>query len=175
MNKLEEPASDQQLACLHQYGFHSTEPLTKGKAAEIIHSFRERSALRAEAERGGVSLAARDEALELRFAVARARSALVAAVAAEEFQCRTLLANTIATRQEFWIDTCREVGRMHRVTKSVLEFYQRHGCRFIPPTHEQVQEVFDALDSAMSSWDRDHPEIFYQTLELNFPSLVRHM
>ena len=40
---------------------------------------------------------------------------------------------------------------------------------------EQVQEVLDALDSALPVWDREHPELFYQTLELNFPQLVKRV
>ena len=55
----------------------------------------------------------------------------------------------------------------------VFELYQMQGCRFFPPNHEQVQELLDALDAAMQLWDRDNPELFYQTLELNFPHLVR--
>jgi hypothetical protein len=38
-----------------------------------------------------------------------------------------------------------------------------------------VQVVLEALDAAMPLWDRDHPELFYQALELNFPQLVRRM
>jgi hypothetical protein len=26
----------------------------------------------------------------------------------------------------------------------------------------------------MPSWDRDRPEVFFQTLSLNFPQLLRH-
>jgi hypothetical protein len=58
-------------------------------------------------------------------------------------------------------------------TPEVQELYKHHGCRFQWPNGEQTQEVLDALDSAMPDWDRDHPELFYQTLELNFPELVR--
>jgi hypothetical protein len=47
------------------------------------------------------------------------------------------------------------------------------GCRFFAPNYEQVQEVLDALDNAMPLWDHDNPELFYQTLELNFPHLAR--
>ena len=76
-------------------------------------------------------------------------------------------------RQEFWIDTCREVTQMHIVSQVVLEHYQKHGCRFAVPTRQQVQDVLDALDAAMPKWEKEYPELFYQTLELNFPELVR--
>ena len=76
-------------------------------------------------------------------------------------------------RQEFWLDTCREVAQMHIRSNPVLELYRRFGCRFCLPTHEQVQSVLAALDSAMPNWEKLHPQLFYQTLELNYPDLVR--
>jgi hypothetical protein len=63
---------------------------------------------------------------------------------------------------------------MHVVSTQVSGLYKRYGCRFAIPTHEQAQVILDALDSAMALWDRDYPELFYETLELNFPELVRH-
>lgn len=83
------------------------------------------------------------------------------------------LEGALHDRQQFWIDTCREVAEMHHRWPQILELYQKHGCRFIVPSALQTQEVLDALDSAVPFWDRDHPEIFYSTLELNFPELVR--
>jgi hypothetical protein len=76
-------------------------------------------------------------------------------------------------RQELWIDTCREVTQMHIVSQVVLQRYQKHGCRFTVPSRQQVQDVLDALDSAMPMWENEHSELFYQTLELNFPELLR--
>jgi hypothetical protein len=80
----------------------------------------------------------------------------------------------MAERQEFWVDTCRDLVGRRTGYKQVLELYQRYGCRFCEPTHSEVQGILDALDSALPFWDRDHPELFYQTLELNFGELVRH-
>ncbi len=77
-------------------------------------------------------------------------------------------------RQEFWTDTCREMTKMLHSSGSVIDLYRKFGCRFCEPTREQVLEVLSALDSAMPQWDVLHPELFYQTLELNFPELVRH-
>jgi len=76
-------------------------------------------------------------------------------------------------REEFWADTCREVTQMHVGSQKVIDLYRKHGCRFCAPTREQVHHVLSALDSAISSWETDYPELFYQTLELNFPELVR--
>jgi hypothetical protein len=80
---------------------------------------------------------------------------------------------TPAERQEFWVNTCQEVTHMHIASQRVLELYQKHGCRFTVPSRQQVQDVLDALDSAMPNWEKEHPELFYQTLELNFPELLR--
>lgn len=77
-------------------------------------------------------------------------------------------------RQEFWVDTCREITQMHGTCRHAIDLYRKFGCRFCEPTHAQVNEVLGALDAAMPEWDRLHPELFYQTLELNFPELVRH-
>ena len=62
----------------------------------------------------------------------------------------------------------------HARSAPVLGLYMKYGCRFVPPTHDQVQEVLDALDAASPVWDLDNTQLFYQTLELNFPELVRH-
>ena len=77
-------------------------------------------------------------------------------------------------RVEFWADTCREVTDMRLGSKEVIELYRTYGCRFCVPSPGQVQNVLDALDSAMPQWEKEHRELFYQTLELNFPELVRH-
>jgi len=81
---------------------------------------------------------------------------------------------TKTSRDEFWVDTCREVTRMKLGSQKVIELYRQFGCRFCTPTREQVHHVLSALDAAIRSWETDHPELFYQTLELNFPELVRH-
>jgi hypothetical protein len=79
-----------------------------------------------------------------------------------------------AKRQEFWLDTCRGVAHMHLECAQVQELYRKHGCRFAAPTLEQVRGILDALDRAMPQWESNHPELFYQTLELSFPELVIH-
>ena len=76
-------------------------------------------------------------------------------------------------RLEFWVDTCREITQMRQASKQAIDLYRKFGCRFCEPTHAQVEEVLQALDSALPQWEKAHPELFYQTLELNFPELVR--
>ena len=62
---------------------------------------------------------------------------------------------------------------MNICSQRVLDFYQKHGCRFTVPSRQHVQDVLDALDAALPLWEKEHPELFYQTLELNFPELLR--
>ncbi len=79
-----------------------------------------------------------------------------------------------AKRQEFWLDTCRGVAHMHLECAQVQELYRKYGCRFAEPTLQQVRGILDALDGAMPKWESEHPELFFQTLELSFPELVIH-
>jgi hypothetical protein len=55
----------------------------------------------------------------------------------------------------------------------VVTLYQQYGCRFVPPTPTQTESVLTALDTALGGWEKSHPELFFQALELNFPELVR--
>jgi hypothetical protein len=114
----------------------------------------------------------RTHAYRLRTAVETAHRAMAANPNGPN--ARADAAASVHNRQEFWLDTCREVKEMRIGSVPVFELYQMQGCRFFSPNHEQVQELLDALDAAMPLWDRDNPELFYQTLELNFPHLVKH-
>jgi hypothetical protein len=77
-----------------------------------------------------------------------------------------------AKRQEFWLDTCCGVAHLQIACAQIQELYRKHGCRFAAPTPQQVRGILDALDGAMPQWEKEHPELFYQTLELSFPELV---
>jgi hypothetical protein len=83
------------------------------------------------------------------------------------------VASTLIEREEFWADTCREIPQMQHATHEAVELYRQYGCRFCSPARQQVQYVLSALDSAVPRWDKEHPELFYQTLELNYPELVK--
>ncbi len=76
-------------------------------------------------------------------------------------------------RQQFWLDTCRDPLQMRSPSRQALELHRQYGCRFSAPTSQQIQYVLDALDIALPQWDCGHAELFYQTLELNFPDVVR--
>jgi hypothetical protein len=77
-----------------------------------------------------------------------------------------------AKRQEFWLDTCRGMAHLQVACAQVQNLYRKHGCRFAAPTLAQVRGILDALDHAVPRWEKEHPELFYQTLELSFPELV---
>ena len=85
--------------------------------------------------------------------------------------CTNVLSKT--QRQQFWADTCREITQMQISSTEVINLYRKFGCRFCTPTLEQAAHVITALDAAIPDWETTHPELFYQTLELNFPELVR--
>jgi len=106
----------------------------------------------------------------LRVEAEKAKSALAAQPEDPKRQSEAVVA--AARRREFWQDTCREVREMHNTSLEILELYQEHGCCFLAPDEEEVQEILDALDAALPLWDRDHPELFYQTLRMNFPELA---
>lgn len=78
-----------------------------------------------------------------------------------------------SARQRFWMDTCRGEQGTPTTSGYALEFYQHFGVHFFAPTWDEVREILDALDSGMPGWDKDHPELFYETLKLNYPSLLR--
>lgn len=86
---------------------------------------------------------------------------------------REQLETSLHRRQQFWMDTCREVHEMRTASRQVLELHRHQGCRFCAPTARQAQHILDALDSALPGWERDHPGLFFGTLELNFPELLR--
>jgi hypothetical protein len=81
--------------------------------------------------------------------------------------------SVLIEREDFWADTCRDTTLMQHPSHEVVELYRKYGCRFCTPGRQQIQYVLGALDSAVAGWDKEHPELFYQTLELNYPELIR--
>ena len=94
--------------------------------------------------------------------------------ASEGKAARAGVSPALIEREEFWADTCREITQMQHASHEVVELYRQHGCRFCTPGRLQIEHVLQALDAAAPGWEKQHPELFYQTLELNFPELVRH-
>ncbi len=176
----DEPATEQQLNYLRHLGCVPEGRMTKKQALELIRHYREHPLTMAAPAFSGLTEETRTEAVRLRQAVKRSAAVPVgAAVTGSGTEIirpdagAPDVSPAITARQEFWLDTCRETRSMHNPSPQVLELYQKYGCRCFTPSHEQTQEILDALDAAFPFWDRDHPEFFYQTLELNFPETVR--
>ena len=170
MNWADEPATWKQLKFLRGVGYKPERPLTKTEAAALIRDFG------GPAEPAPISQASdstKQQARHLRAAVEDARRKVAEAEKGgiEKFQHE--LAAAITQRQKFWVDTCSDAGTMLIGSMQAQDLYQKHGCRFAAPMHQDVQYILDALDSAAPNWDTDHPELFYQTLEINFPQLLR--
>jgi hypothetical protein len=109
------------------------------------------------------------EAFSLRMTVENAHRRLCA-----ERTSSARMAHEVAVvrRRQFWSDTCRKPSEMRMRSAQALSLHRSYGCRFSSPSLQQVQGVLNALDGALPSWERDHPELFFQTLELNFPELL---
>ncbi len=195
MDWKEEPASNQQLLLLQQYGFVPTCPLTVTQAARLIRQYSKRPVsaapkqsgpgsaaaraapvqpglpLQAHIQAEALSQAARTHVYNLRLAVLAAAHTLKENP--DRPGVRADLHATLAARQQFWWDTCRDHREMVGASEHAQEFCRHFGARFFTPPWEAVQEVLDALDGAVPGWDKNHPELFYETLKLNFPSLLR--
>ena len=209
MDWQEEPATQQQLLRLQEYGFVPTFPLTVTQAARLIRQYSKHPGRApalpvtepapptptpskqatyqsfqpspappaapvrtAPAPGGKVSDHARLHAYGLRLEMEQAHARL--AENPERPGGRADVHSAVAARQQFWFDTCREDNERHATAPEALEFHLYFGARYFPPTWGEVGEVLDALDLAMQDWDKEHPELFYETLKLNFPSLLRH-
>ena len=195
MDWVDEPATEQQLIHLRELGFSQGEPLMRTQAARLIRELRRNPGRSTPAPvlekpeappRGAMpveqvasapvpsndfSEGTRTQAYRFRAVVEAAHRALVTNPNGPNV--RADAAASTQNRQEFWLDTCREAKEMRIGSVPVLELYQMQGYRFFPPSPQQVQELLTALDEAMPNWDLENPELFYQTLELNFPHLVR--
>ena len=173
MNWTEQPATWKQLRYLKRVGYKHDHALTKTEASELIAKFggpAERLASVAEPPSHQTS---KHEAYQLRLSVEEAKQRVVEAEAFGRVNAELDLALAVSKRQRFWVDTCCNPTQMQGASGQVVDFYRKFGCRFDTPATKAVQVILDALDSAMPSWDREHPALFYQTLELNFSHLLR--
>jgi hypothetical protein len=170
----EEPATWKQLRFLKQHGYRPDRHLTKTAATELIQNMGGEVAVTQQPPvvEAVIHQLPKQDAYLLGQQVQLAARVVSEARRENIAITRQDLAIAISKRQMFWIDTCRDPTRMQAACGQVLDLYRKYGCRFEAPSHKQVQEVLSALDSAVSAWDRDHPELFYQTLELNYPETV---
>jgi len=195
MDWTEDPATEQQITQLKKLGFVVGARLSLTEAASLIRQYKKNPphALTPSIQKRGASISgsspsqaqlpnshSRDNS---RGESATTRAChLIDAAGAEAHPVSTLhptphveadAASSVSNRLEFWLDTCRDVKEMGLGSVQVYELRQKYGCRFVAPSREQVQDILEALDAAAPAWEREHPEMFYQTLELNFPALVR--
>jgi hypothetical protein len=173
MNWTDQPATECQVGHLRQLGYTPDHPLTKGEAAHLISDFEANPESARSFAQSGIRATAKEDAHALRAIVEKAKRAAADATGDQAERARGELGVAVAKRQMFWVNTCRDPIQMQSPSPQVFDLYRNHGCRFIAPTREQAQEILDALDAAMPVWDRDYPQLFYQTLELNFPELCR--
>jgi hypothetical protein len=168
-----EPATWKQIRYLKQHGHKPDRHLTKTAAAALIQTMGGQIPGNISVEESFAQQLPGQEACSLRKAVEQAVKTVGLARRETLHATEQALAIAISRRQLFWIDTCRDPTRMQAACGQVLDFYRRYGCRFEAPSHRQVEEVLSALDSAIPFWDRDHAELFFKTLELNYPELVK--
>jgi len=171
MNATNEPATEQQISFLKHCGRAVDHPLTRSDAADLIKQVRERAEQGAGVGTRSAGQNARRGGYHLGMVLEEGN--LVVAEQGPAGSSR-IAGSLPERRREFWLDTCREMTEMHSASPQAVELYQKQGCRFAVPSHDEVQEVLDALDSALKNWEQEHPELFFQTLELNFPELVKH-
>jgi hypothetical protein len=173
MNWTDQPATECQIGHLRQLGYAPDHPLTKGEAAHLISDFEANPEAALTFAQSGVRATTKEEAHALRATVDIAKRAVAEGPGDRAERAKGELGLAVAKRQMFWVNTCRDPVQMQSPSPQVFDLYRNHGCRFIAPTREQAQEILDALDAAMPVWDRDHPQLFYEMLELNFPELRR--
>jgi hypothetical protein len=174
MDWTDQPATWKQIKYLRQLGCKPDHPLSKTEASKLIRDFggQPETSAALEKKTSGERIE-QGTAYDFRQMVEKAKQTLAETKRDDIEKAQQDLALAIAKRQGFWADTCRDQGRVLVASMAAHEFYQKYGCRFEVPTLKDVQCILDALDSAMPFWDRDHPELFYQTLELNFHELLR--
>ena len=171
MNWTDGPATWKQLRFLSNHGYKPQQALTKAEASELIRKFGGNPENYCSVGEGSAKNG--ETAGQLRIMIEETRQVIVDSGRNHVEETKVVLASVVEKRQEFWLDTCRQIPKVTVNSRQVQELYQKHGCRFVEPTRKQVQYILDALDSVMPNWDKEHPELFYQTLELNFPELKR--
>jgi hypothetical protein len=173
MNWTDQPATWKQLRYLRRFGYKPDRLLTKTEASELISKFGGPAEQPTSVLEKVPLDTGKSEAYQLRLLVEHAQQSTTADADYSASNSQLDLALAISKRQRFWVDTCRNPAQMQAASGQALDLYRKFGCRFDAPTNKAVQEILDALDSAAPHWDRDHPALFFQTLELNFPQLLR--
>ncbi len=193
MNWADEPATEQQVAQLRTLGFNLARPLTLTEAANLIRQYKRQRSHRVppvalqnremEQATANVSVSPNPPAPKdlprRRFELCTHPPQQVPGAAGHVGDACPSPASVQdsgspdAPRVDFWLDIFREVKDMRVASVKVFELRLKHGAHFLLPSREQAQDILDALDNALPNWERDNPEFFFQTLELNFPELIQ--
>ena len=172
MNWTDGPATWRQLRELRDHGYTPDHHLTKSEAADLIRGFGGHPQSQAEVGQS-VTESGRNGAPQFRRAVENVRPQVGESGQNKVIENQPGREEAKSRRQDFWISACCESGQRAAGSPLATELYRKHGCLFWEPTRVQVQGILDALDGALPSWEKDHPELFFQTLGMNFPQLMR--
>jgi hypothetical protein len=175
MNWDAEPATQNQLAYLKLFGYVPENPLTKSAAHDLLDQFEEDPARR-EIRRQNQLREANEYEKDLAFNLHRDcdEAARKSQDAPDKYnrEAAAKLRDCQKYRVLFWKDTFGGNEHLAECDQGWL-FFRKWGCQFKTPSAEKIQAVLGALDSKLPTWDKDNPKLFYETLELNFPELLR--
>jgi hypothetical protein len=173
MSWQDDPATEKQLNYLKKFGYTPDGPLTKGAASDLITQFEddpERQKILLEED---IKYSEEWAAYLLHKEVLSAQACLKDCDPEDKQQMdadKSDVQLAMDARIDFWLATFNPM-RSDDDCILIYDLFEAHGEHYLDPKREEVQHILDALDAALPTWDKDHTELFYQTLELNFPQL----
>ena len=179
MSWRDEAATEKQIKYLAEFGYVADRPLSKGEASDLISQFSEddeRCRIRDDNQRvreEGSFEEDQKQAFRIHQQLEEALKELANAQRGEIQDWKEEVTALTRARIDFWKDTFRDIADMADFCEQAGNLSAGFGFRFKIPTTKQIQSILDALDKAWAVWDRDKPTIFFETLELNFPELLR--
>ena len=172
MNWREEPATEKQIKYLAGFGYVTDRPLSKGEASDLISKF---SADRDEAEQErSFEEDQKHRAFRIHQQLEESLGELAKAQRGEIRDWKEDVVALTRARIDFWKNTFRDIVDLEDFCEQTVNLSTDFGYRFKMPTTKQIQSILDALDKAWPVWDQDKPQLFFETLELNFPELLRN-
>jgi hypothetical protein len=174
------PAHVEQLAFLARFGYPLEGRLTRGRASDLIVEIVDDAArwelVIPDKPAGKVNPQARKcKAYRAHEDCTAAIEKLRNANLDEMGTAKAALALALKKRLQFWRQRFRDfwAGDAYADWIQATDLYSNYGRRFKLPTAEQITRVLSALDEKRPNWDRDYPQLFFETLELNYPELIR--
>jgi hypothetical protein len=152
----DDPASEKQLEYLNKFGYTPSSALTKGQASDLIERFKN------DPKRQDILLEndMKEEAYNLHTEVDEAKK-----------DPELDLEDALRCRLSWWMGLVNMLDTGDCCSQLHMDLWEAYARHFVPPTEEQTQTILDALDNAMPTWDKTHPQLFFETLELNHPDL----